>query len=124
MCDTPARAFRWTLFCPNSRGSLALKWRIFLCFRTEKETAASKWVLMAARRCENASISGAKNKMAKSYLLHLKSSKDLETSYEAVRAGFVALALEKNRRATPFVAQARALKEAASRASTPRDLLG
>jgi hypothetical protein len=46
--------------------------------------------------------------MAKPYRLHLKSSKDLETTYEAVRAGFVALALEKNRRATPFVAQARA----------------
>src|SRR5436309_15354195 len=61
--------------------------------------------------------------MAKAYLHHLKSSKDLETTYEAVRAGFVALALEKNRRATPCVAQARALKSAASRASRPADLL-
>ncbi|MBA4396718.1 MAG: type II restriction endonuclease, partial [Syntrophus sp. (in: bacteria)] len=39
--------------------------------------------------------------MAKPYLQHLKSGKSLETTYEAVRAGFVALALEKNRRATP-----------------------
>ncbi len=62
--------------------------------------------------------------MPKPYLRHLASSKDLETTYEAVRAGFVALALEKNRRATPFVAQARALKAAASQAKKPLDLLG
>jgi len=68
-------------------------------------------------------MSGGKNKMAKPYLQHLKSSKDLETSYEAVRAGFVALALEKNRRATPFVAQARALKASASEVKKPMDLL-
>jgi len=61
--------------------------------------------------------------MAKHYLQHLKSSKDLETTYEAVRAGFVALALEKNRRATPLVAEARALKAAASKAKTPADLV-
>ncbi len=61
--------------------------------------------------------------MAKPYLKHLKSSKGLETTYEAIRAGFVALALEKNRRATPFVAQARALKAAASKAKSPADLL-
>jgi hypothetical protein len=61
--------------------------------------------------------------MAKPYRQHLKSGKDLETTYEAIRAGFVALALEKNRRATPFVAQARALKAAASKAKTPSDLL-
>ncbi len=62
-------------------------------------------------------------RMPKPYLQHLKSGKDLETTYEAVRAGFVALALEKNRRATPFVAQARALRSAASRTETPTDLL-
>lgn len=61
--------------------------------------------------------------MARPYLQHLNSSKDLKTTYEAIRAGFVALALEKNRRATPFVAEARALKASASRAKTPRDLL-
>lgn len=61
--------------------------------------------------------------MARPYLQHLKSSADLETSYEAVRAGFVALALEKNRRATPMVAEARALKATASAAKTPQDLL-
>jgi len=61
--------------------------------------------------------------MKKPYLQHLASSKDLETTYEAIRAGFVALALEKNRRATPFVAQARALKAAAAQAKTPADLM-
>lgn len=57
------------------------------------------------------------------YRRHLKSSDDLVTTYEATRAGFVALALEKNRRATPFVAEARALQEAASKANVPADLL-
>ncbi|MFN0198929.1 MAG: AvaI/BsoBI family type II restriction endonuclease [Planctomycetaceae bacterium] len=57
------------------------------------------------------------------YLQHLKSSKSLETTYEAVRAGFVSLALEKNRRATPLVAQARALKSAASTVKSPLELL-
>jgi hypothetical protein len=59
----------------------------------------------------------------KIYRNHLKSSATLQTSYAAVRAGFVALALEKNRRATPFVEQARALKAAAAAAQTPADLL-
>ena len=61
--------------------------------------------------------------MNKSYIQHLKSSKDLETTYEAVRAGFVSLALEKNRQSTPYVEEARALKVAASKAKTPSDLL-
>ncbi|MCI0540600.1 MAG: type II restriction endonuclease [Verrucomicrobiales bacterium] len=57
------------------------------------------------------------------HLQHLQSCKDLETTYEAIRAGFVTLALEKNRRATPLVEQARALKAAASQVQTPIDLL-
>ena len=57
------------------------------------------------------------------YRRHLRSSKDLVTTYEATRSGFVALALEKNRRATPYVAEARALQEAASQVKTPTDLL-
>ncbi|MCS6939392.1 MAG: type II restriction endonuclease [Roseiflexaceae bacterium] len=56
------------------------------------------------------------------YQEHLRSSDDLVTSYEATRAGFVALALEKNRRATPYVAEARALQVTASQAKTPADL--
>jgi len=58
------------------------------------------------------------------YLQHLVQSEDLVTSYQNVRAGFVSLALEKNRRATPFVAEARALNSAASRATSPADLTG
>ncbi len=57
------------------------------------------------------------------YQSHITSSDDLVTPYEATRAGFVALALEKNRKATPFVAEARALKVAASQAKTPKALL-
>ncbi|MCI2430388.1 type II restriction endonuclease [Candidatus Acetothermia bacterium] len=57
------------------------------------------------------------------YRNHLRSTNDLITTYEATRAGFVALALEKNRRATPHVAEARALQEATLKAKTPADLL-
>lgn len=57
------------------------------------------------------------------YRSHLNSSDDLVTTYEATRAGFIALALEKNRKATPYVAEARALQAAASLAKTPADLL-
>jgi hypothetical protein len=57
------------------------------------------------------------------YRNHLQSSDDLVTTYEATRAGFVALALEKNRRANPHVAEARALQEAANQATSPADLL-
>lgn len=54
---------------------------------------------------------------------HLTNSTNLVTTYEETRAGFVALALEKNRRATPFVEQARSLKSIASKAKYPADLL-
>ncbi|MEZ5673351.1 MAG: type II restriction endonuclease [Thiotrichaceae bacterium] len=58
-----------------------------------------------------------------SYEAHLQSNQALVTTYEATRAGFVALALEKNRRATPYVAEARALQKLASSAKTPRELI-
>jgi len=61
--------------------------------------------------------------MGRPYREHLRSSENLETGYEAIRKGFVALALEKNRRATPFVEQARTLKAVAERARKPLDLL-
>jgi hypothetical protein len=61
--------------------------------------------------------------MSKPYLQHLRGADDLVTTYEEIRAGFVSLALEKNRRATPFVAEARALKAAAQRARSALDLL-
>jgi hypothetical protein len=58
----------------------------------------------------------------KPYLKHISSGDDLVTPYEAVRVGFVSLALERNRRATPFVEQARTLKTYASQARTPTEL--
>ncbi len=57
------------------------------------------------------------------YQNHLKSHRDLITPYEATRAGFVALALEKNRKATPFIAEARALKTEAVKVHEPQDLI-
>lgn len=54
----------------------------------------------------------------------LKSAADLVTTPAATRAGFVALALEKNRQAGPMVAQARALKSAVARVERPAGLLG
>jgi type II restriction enzyme len=54
---------------------------------------------------------------------HIKKSNDLVTPYKATRAGFVALALEKNRKATPFVSEAKALKAEALTVSEPKELL-
>jgi hypothetical protein len=41
---------------------------------------------------------------------HLESYKDLVTPYEATRSGFVSIALEKNKKATPFVEEAKVLR--------------
>ena len=57
------------------------------------------------------------------YLRHLSTSADLVTAPEDIRAGFVTLALERSRQATPFVEQARALKVSAMAAERPNDLL-
>src|SRR5689334_750570 len=61
--------------------------------------------------------------MLKPHPPHLSSSSDLITTYAERRTGFIALALEKNRRATPFVEQARVLKTSISLAAKPADLL-
>jgi hypothetical protein len=58
-----------------------------------------------------------------SYLNHLESATSLVTPYEEIRAGFVSLALEKNRQATPFVEQARALKIRAEQVGSARELI-
>ncbi len=58
-----------------------------------------------------------------SYLQHLSNRIDLITPPEEIRSGFVALALERNRQATPFVEQARAFKAFALQAEPPIDLL-
>jgi hypothetical protein len=54
---------------------------------------------------------------------HLNSYECLVTPYRETRAGFIALALEKNKKATPFVEEAKALKAIANKAVNPRDLL-
>lgn len=54
---------------------------------------------------------------------HLRSYQCLITPYEEVRAGFVSMALEKNKKATPLVESAKALKVFAERAKTPKGLL-
>ena len=54
---------------------------------------------------------------------HLDSYESLITPYEETRAGFISLALEKNRKATPFVEKAKALKAIAVKAKIPEDLL-
>jgi len=54
---------------------------------------------------------------------HLNTFEDLITPYEETRAGFIALALEKNRKATPFVEEAKVLRTLAQAASNPRELL-
>ncbi len=54
---------------------------------------------------------------------HLQSYESLITPYEEIRAGFISLALEKNRKATPFVEEAKALKVFALKAKTPKELL-
>jgi len=53
----------------------------------------------------------------------VKSFEELITPYEKTRAGFVSLALEKNRQATPFVEEAKTLQIIASKAKTPFELL-
>ncbi len=58
----------------------------------------------------------------KSYRAHLSRTEDLVTTYEQTRAGFLSLALERNRRSSPIVEQARALKVRAQQARSPRDL--
>lgn len=60
--------------------------------------------------------------MPGAYREHLKSARDLKTPYAAIRAGFVALALEKNRRASPYVDEARKLQIAASAVNKAEDL--
>lgn len=54
----------------------------------------------------------------KPYAAHLTSAKDLVTQQAAYRAGFVSIALEKNRRATPFVDEARKLMALAKKAKS------
>lgn len=53
----------------------------------------------------------------------IHSYEDLVTTHEQTRSGFIAFALEKNRRSTPYIEEARTFKVLASRAKSPDDLL-
>jgi type II restriction enzyme len=53
----------------------------------------------------------------------ITSPADLITSREQTRAGFISFALEKNRRSTPIIESAKALKILTSKAKTAKDLL-
>ncbi len=53
----------------------------------------------------------------------IKSAGDLVTSRQETRAGFIAMALEKNYIAVPYIEEAKALKSLASKVKKPKDLL-
>ncbi|RLG39365.1 MAG: restriction endonuclease [Thermoproteota archaeon] len=57
------------------------------------------------------------------YTNHLNSAEDLVTSYEETRSGFISMALEKNREAMPYVAEAKVLKELASQLRSSLELM-
>ncbi|MCL2380301.1 MAG: type II restriction endonuclease [Treponema sp.] len=54
---------------------------------------------------------------------YIKKPEDLVTSYTETRAGFIAIALEKNRRATPFIEEAGVLQHRIKKIITPEKLL-
>lgn len=53
----------------------------------------------------------------------IKSADDLVTSREETRAGFIAIALEKNYIAIPYIEEAKALKGLAAQVKKSKDLL-
>jgi hypothetical protein len=53
----------------------------------------------------------------------IKTADDLVTSREQTRAGFIAMALEKNYIAVPYIEEAKALKALAKKVKRPVDLL-
>ena len=56
-------------------------------------------------------------------MTHIPNYEDLVTTHEQTRAGFLAMAFEKNRSAVPFVEEARVLKRIASSVAHPKELL-
>ena len=53
----------------------------------------------------------------------IKSAEDLVTSREQTRAGFIAMALEKDYMAVPYIEEAKALKTLSAKVKKPKDLL-
>ena len=58
-----------------------------------------------------------------SYTDYIKQAQDLVTSRKETRAGFIALALEKNYLAQPYVEEAKALRSLAGKVKTAKELL-
>ncbi len=58
-----------------------------------------------------------------SYKNHIKKYEDLITSYNETRAGFISIALEKNRRANPYIEEARVLQNKIKNVSNPEELI-
>lgn len=56
-------------------------------------------------------------------MFKITSFSDLITTREQTRAGFISFAIEKNRRSTPFIEEAKAFKVLASRAKSADELL-
>ncbi len=54
---------------------------------------------------------------------HITSANDLVTTHEQTRAGFLAIALEKNQAGDPYIKQALTFKSMVSQTTTPDDLL-
>ncbi len=57
------------------------------------------------------------------YNNHIKKWEDLVTTKQATRKGFIAIALEKNIKGTPFIEEAKSLKILAANVNKPKDLL-
>lgn len=54
---------------------------------------------------------------------NIKKAADLVTTHEQTRRGFIEAALEKNRKAEPYIENAKTIKNFAMKASTPYDLV-
>ncbi|MHB8321731.1 MAG: AvaI/BsoBI family type II restriction endonuclease [Acidithiobacillus sp.] len=54
----------------------------------------------------------------------INSPTDLTTTHEATRSGFIEIALERNRKGSHFIREARYIRSMARNVATPRDLLG
>lgn len=59
----------------------------------------------------------------RSFRDHLSKANDLVTTFNETRAGFIAIALEKNSQASPYVEEARTLQLRIRPAKIPKDLL-
>lgn len=58
------------------------------------------------------------------YIEHISNPDDLITSYSETRAGFISIALEKNKRATPYIEEARVLNDRIKNLKSSDELLG